>query len=199
MTDVRRPARSLKTEHFDAYEELTPNIGDRDASDEYPFETGFELFSAGLVVGYINDDSGLIKEEAERLESSEEETEDDQDEDDDDDTSYHPFFELQQLLENNEDHAYTIELIDRVIAIELASELEEDDASVPEDVWILVVAHADKGVGIIRQEWKQEDEINIGDRIDELDDFWEDKIDEIAEDLTQIPQREDDGRLQSGD
>lgn len=199
MTDVRSSARSLKTAHFDVYEELTPNIGDRDASDAYPFETGFELFSAGLVVGYINDDSELIEEEAVRLENSEEETEDDQQEDDGDDSSYHPFFEFQQLLENNEDHAYTIELIDRVIAIELGSELEEDDASVPEDVWDLVVAHADKGVGIIRQEWKQENKIDIGNRINELDDFWEDKIDEIVEDLTQIPQRENDGRLQSGD
>ncbi|WP_336326490.1 hypothetical protein [Halovenus sp. HT40] len=198
MTDIRRPTRTLKTEQFDAYEELTPNIGDRDASDEYPFEAGFELFSAGLAVGYINDDGELIEEEAERLESSEEESEDDQN-DQGGDTSYHPFFDLQEVLKNNEDHAYTIELIDRVIAIELASELEQDDGSVPEDVWDLVVAHADKGVGIIRQEWKQDKEIDVGDRIDELDDFWEDKIDQIADDLTQIPQREDDGRIQSGD
>jgi len=195
MTNVRRPGRSLKTKRFDAYEELTPNIGDPDASNEYPFETGFELFSAGLVIGYINDDGELIEEEVERLASSEEETEDEQDEDD---ASYHPFFDLQQVLENNEDHAYTIELIDRIIAIELASELE-NDASIPEDVWDLVVAHADKGVGIIRQEWNQEKQIDVGSRIDELNDFWEDKIDEIADDLTQIPQREDDGRIQSGD
>jgi len=195
MTNVRRPGRSLKTRRFDAYEELTPNIGDPDASDKYPFETGVELFSAGLVIGYINDDGELIEEEVERLASSEEETEDEQDEDD---ASYHPFFDLQQVLENNEDHAYTIELIDRIIAIELASELE-NDASIPEDVWDLVVVHADKGVGIIRQEWSQEEQIDVGSRIDELNDFWEDKIDEIADDLTQIPQREDDGRIQSGD
>ena len=197
MTNVRSPGRSLKTERFDAYEELTPNIGDQDASDGYPFETGFELFSAGLVIGYINDDGGLIEEEVERLTSSEEETEDEQDKDEDD-ASYHTFLDLQQVLENNEDHAYTIELIDRIIAIELASELENDDASISEDIWDLVVAHADKGVGIIRQEWNQENQIDVGSRIDEFDDFWEDKVNQIADDLTQIPQREDDGRIQSG-
>lgn len=188
MTDVRNQTRSLKTKRFDAYDELTPSVGDEDTAEEYPFDSGFELFSAGLVIGYMTDDQELIQEAAEENEISSGPNED---------SSYHPFVDLQQVMENNEDHAYTIELIDRLIATDLAKLSDDDEVS--EDVWNLVVAHADVGVSIIRQQWKNDNEIEVGDRIGELRTFWADKLEEIAEELTETPNRGDQGRLESGD
>lgn len=220
MTNVRKPTRDLKTRNKEAYAELSPNIGGQKENVTYPFSTGFALFSASLVVGYMNDDGDLIEEEAERRyeedeeedddteeESAEEDTssissdedEGDDDSDNEEDDSYHRFTDMQQVLDNNEDHAYTIELIDRIIALELASQSDNEDEEIPEDVWNLVVAHADKGVGIIRQEWKTNSKIELDDRFDELENFWQEKIENISGELTQIPVREDDGLIETGD
>lgn len=205
MTEVRNTGNTLKTRRWDAYEELTPTIGD-DVAEEYPFDNGIQLFSAGLVIGYMNEDEDLIEE---FLDEGETPTEDDED------SSSTDLTDFRNLLEGNEEYGYTIELIDRFIAIELSSrngydesgygdddgddEEVEDHDVIREDVWELVVAHADRGVGIIRQQWKSDNEIDIGDRFDQLEDFWEGKIDDISDQLTQIPDAGDQGRLHSGD
>lgn len=206
MTDVRNKGNTLKTRRWDAYEELVPRIGDSDAAEEYPFENGIQLFSAGLVIGYISKDENLLQEFVDDGEIPIE---------DEEDSSYEDLTDFQNLLENNEEYAYTIELIDRLIAIELASrddgneddegndggeeEESQDQDEISEDVWNLVVAHADRGVGIIRQQWKNDNMIDLGDRLDELEDFWEEKIDDISDQLTQIPNAGGQGRLHSGD
>jgi hypothetical protein len=202
MTDVRNTGKLLKTRRWEVYEELVPTIGDSDAAEEYPFENGIQLFSAGLVIGYMNEDDDLLQEFIDDGEIPIE---------DDEDSSYEDLTDFQNLLENNEEYAYTIELIDRFIAIELASrndvdegddgseEESQDQDELPEDVWDLVVAHADRGVGIIRQQWKNDNMIDLGDRFDELEDFSGEKINDISDQLTQIPNAGDQGRLHSGD
>jgi hypothetical protein len=209
MTNVRNISRRLKTRNEEAYAELSPNVGGQEEGEDYPFSTGFAVFSASLVVGYMNDDGELIEEEAERRFSDEEDSEETESGDsaetdsgstdsEEEEDSYHPFIQMQKVIDNNKDHAYTIELIDRLIAIELASHSDDPDEDIPDDVWNLVVAHADKGVGIIRQQWKSNGKIELDDRFDELEDFWEGKINEVSDELTQIPTRED-GRMQTGD
>jgi len=214
MTNVRSLSRDLKTRKKQTFGELSPQINGRDENVDYPFSTGFTLFSAALVVGYMDNDGELIEEEAEKRFNSEDEQDDEDGEPAGDDSSessndsedygddgeedpYHRFTTMQGVLENNPDHAYTIELIDRVIAIELASYSDDENQEIPDDVWNLVVAHADEGVETIKQQWDSQEKIELDDFFGELEDFWQDKIEEISDDLTQIPTREDNGRMQT--
>jgi len=220
MINVRNLSRDLKTRKKQTYGELSPQINGRDEDVTYPFSTGFTLFSAALVVGYVDSDGDLIEEEAERRYNNDEEDEDDEAENDDgdeeaaedessddsedygsgeDEDPYHRFTTMQGVLENNPDHAYIIELIDRVIAIELASHSDDDNEKIPDDVWNLVVAHADEGVETIKQQWHSQDKIELDNYFWELEDFWQDKIEDISDDLTQIPTRENDGMMQTDD
>ena len=203
MTNVRNLTRDLKTRKKDVYAELSPQIGGAEEGETYPFSTGFGLFSASLVIGYIEDDGELIEEEAERRYNSDEESESSGDLDDPvpagEDDPYHRFTDINQVLDNNEDHAYTIELIDRIIAIELASHSDNENEEIPENVWNLVVAHADEGVEIIKEQWDSQTQLDLERYFDQMEDFWQEKIEDISDDLTQIPTREDDGRIQTGD
>jgi len=220
MTRVRNLSRDLKTRRKQIYGELSPQINGRDEDVTYPFSTGFTLFSAALVIGYVDNDGELIEEEAEKRFNSEDEDGDEEDDEDEengeDDSSdasddsedygadeeedpYHRFTTMQGVLENNPDHAYTIELIDRVIAIELASHSDNENQEIPDDVWNLVVAHADEGVETIKQQWDSQEKIELDSYFNELEDFWQNKLEDISEDLTQIPTREDDGRMQTDD
>lgn len=213
MTNVRNLSRDLKTRKKQTYGELSPQIDGRDEDVTYPFSTGFTLFSVALVVGYMDNGGELIEEEAERRFSSEDKEDDEDSEDESSDDSddsedygpgeeedpYHRFTTMQGVLDNNPDHAYTIELIDRVIAIELASHSDDENQEIHDDVWNLVVAHADEGVETIKQQWDSQDKIELDDYFGELEDFWQDKLEDISEDLTQIPTREDDGRMQTDD
>jgi len=203
MTNVRNLTRDLKTRKKDVYAELSPQIGGAEEGETYPFSTGFGLFSASLVIGYIEDDGELIEEEAERRYNSDEESESSGDLDNSvpagEDDPYHRFTDINQVLDNNEDHAYTIELIDRIIAIELASHSDNENEEIPENVWNLVVAHADEGVEIIKEQWDSQTQLDLERYFDQMEDFWQEKIEDISDDLTQIPTREDDGRIQTGD
>lgn len=203
MTNVRNLTRDLKTRKKDVYAELSPKIGGTEEGKSYPFSTGFGLFSASLVIGYIRNDGELIEEEAEKRYSSEGEHETSDDPEETvpagEDDPYHRFADINQALDNNEDHAYTIELIDRIIAIELASHSDNENEEIPEDVWNLVVAHADKGVEIIKERWNNQTQLDLERYFDQMEDFWQEKIENISDDLIQIPTREDDGRIQTGD
>lgn len=203
MTNVRNLTRDLKTRKKDVYAELSPQIGGAEEGETYPFSTGFGLFSASLVIGYIEDDGELIEEEAERRYNSDEESESSGDLDDSvpagENDPYHRFTDINQVLDNNEDHAYTIELIDRIIAIELASHSDNENEEIPENVWNLLVAHADEGVEIIKEQWDSQAQLDLERYFDQMEDFWQEKIEDISDDLTQIPTREDDGRIQTGD
>jgi len=215
MANVRNRSRDLKTRKKQTFGELSPQINGRDDDVDYPFSTGFTLFSAALVVGYVDSDGELIEEEAEkRFNSGDEDEENDGDEEsaeeessdesedsgsDEEEDPYHRFITMQGVLDNNSDHAYTIELIDRVIAIELASLSDSENQEIPDDVWNLVVAHADEGVETIKQQWDSQDKIELDDYFQDLEDFWQDKLEGISEDLTQIPTREEEGRMQTDD
>lgn len=219
MTNVRNLSRDLKTRKKQIYGELSPQIDGRDNEVNYPFSTGFRLFSAALVVGYMDNGGELIEKEAERRynggrgdesenasdsgvkEGSENGSSEYSDENgpDEEEDPYHRFTTIQGVLDNNPDHAYTIELIDRVIAIELVSHSDDENRKIPDDVWNLVVAHADVGVEIIKQQWDSQDKIDLDDYFEGLEEFWKDKIEEISDDLTQIPTREKDGRMRTND
>lgn len=219
MTRVRNLSRDLKTRKKQIYGELSPNIEGRDPDVTYPFSTGFSLFSASLVIGYIDNDGELIKEEAEKRYNSEDEdgdeddgeeesaegaSFDDSDESEDygsegDEDPYHRFRTMGEVFDNNPDYAYTIELIDRVIAIELASHIDDENEEIPDDVWNLVVAHADEGVEIIKQQWDGQEKIELDGYFGDLEDFWQGKLEDISEELTQIPTRENDGVMQTDD
>lgn len=216
MANVRNLSRDLKTRKKQIYGELSPNIGGREADVTYPFSTGFGLFSASLVVGYMDNDGELIEEEAERRYNKDDEDEDEEGEEGDEESAedessddlddygtvedpYHRFRTMQDVLENNPGHAYTIELIDRIIAIELASHSDDENEEIPDDIWNLVVAHADEGVETIKQQWESKDKIELDNYFGELEDFWQGKIENISDDLTQIPTRADDGRMGTDD
>lgn len=203
MTNVRNLTCDLKTRKKDVYAELSPQIGGAEEGETYPFSTGFGLFSASLVIGYIEDDGELIEEEAERRYNGEGEPGTSGDSEETvpagEDDPYHRFTDINQVLDNNEDHAYTIELIDRIIAIELASHSDNENEEIPENVWNLVVAHADEGVEIIKEQWDSQTQLDLERDFDQMEDFWQEKIEDISDDLTQIPTREDDGRIQTGD
>ena len=109
MTNVRNIGRPLKTRNEQAYAELSPNIGGQEEGVTYPFSTGFSLFSAALVVGYMNDDGELIEEEAERRYSDDEEDEDSEETGDEESTDEPSTTDSDDTAEEDEDgyHPFT--------------------------------------------------------------------------------------------
>lgn len=138
--------RRIKTKRETIYRLLVESVDDppdRSPDHEvYPFQYAYELFTAGLVVGYLENEQF--------------------DGEYDGGGDYHPWVRFTQFAENNPDHLACVELFEKLIRLEHEAEQEgedeedESDDSEPSEVtWNDIVDYADKGVGVLFAEWNE--------------------------------------------
>lgn len=155
----------LQTRHHETYQRLAQNIDPITVDSPEvvpPFNNGFELFSAGLAVGYSKN----------QIDSGEGELSD--------------IVRYSELLGSQDVYASTIEFFERVIAIELVSRGEFDD--VPESCWKYVVRYADGGISVLSEEWEDDRNIKVAKHIEAAHDRW----DEVATNLSEMISEEHD-------
>ena len=155
-------SRRLKTARFDIYRKMVLRTARKDDNvevtdeNDYPFDTNYELFAAGLVLGFLRDDP--------RTESE---------------GSYSQDFIQVNRVGGSSDNEYRqgIEFIYKLIELE-HSEEDPDDS----DLWELALQYADAGVEAIDQDISLKDEFDILAFIDEADQKWEGRLEDVLVD-----------------
>lgn len=124
--------------------------------NDYPFDTNYELFAAGLVLGFLRDDP--------RTESE---------------GSYSQDFIQVNRVGGSSDNEYRqgIEFIYKLIELEHSDE-DPDDS----ELWELALQYADAGVEAIDQDISLKDEFDILAFIDEADQKWEGRLEDVLVD-----------------
>jgi len=152
-------SRRLKTARFDIYRNMVlrtarkeDNVEVTDEND-YPFDTNYELFTAGLVLGFLRDNP--------RTESE---------------GSYSQDFIQVNRVGGSSENEYRegIEFIYKLIELEHSDE-DPDDS----ELWELALQYADAGVEAIDQDISLKDEFDILVFIDEADGKWEDRLEDV--------------------
>lgn len=155
-------SRRLKTARFDIYRDMVlrtarkeDNVDVTDKND-YPFDTNYELFTTGLTLGFLRDNP--------RTESK---------------GNYSQDFIQVNRVGGSSDNEYRqgIEFVYKLI------ELEQDDNN-PDDgkVWELALQYADAGVEAINQDISLKDEFDLLGFIDEADEKWNDRLNQVLVD-----------------
>jgi hypothetical protein len=155
-------SRRLKTARFDIYRKMVLRTARKDDNvevtdeNDYPFDTNYELFAAGLVLGFLRDDP--------RTESE---------------GSYSQDFIQVNRVGGSSDNEYRqgIEFIYKLIELEHSDE-DPDDS----DLWELALQYADAGVEAIDQDISLKDEFDILAFIDEADQKWEGRLEDVLVD-----------------
>jgi len=155
-------SRRLKTARFDIYRKMVLRTARKDDNvevndeNDYPFDTNYELFAAGLVLGFLRDDP--------RMESE---------------GSYSQDFIQVNRVGGSSDNEYRqgIEFIYKLIELEHSDE-DPDDS----DLWELALQYADAGVEAIDQDISLKDEFDILAFIDEADQKWEGRLEDVLVD-----------------
>jgi hypothetical protein len=131
------------------------NVEVTDAND-YPFDTNYELFAAGLVLGFLRDNP--------RTESE---------------GSYSQDFIQVNRVGGSSENEYRegIEFIYKLIELEHSDE-DPDDS----ELWELALQYADAGVEAIDQDISLKDEFDILAFIDEADGKWEGRLEDVLVD-----------------
>lgn len=155
-------SRRLKTARFDIYRNMVLRTAKKEDSMEvtdrnsYPFDTNYELFAAGLVLGFLRDDP--------RTESE---------------GSYSQDFIQVNRVGGSSDNEYRqgIEFIYKLI------ELEHDEED-PDDskIWELALQYADSGVEEIDQDISLKDEFDLLAFVDEANEEWKERLNEVLVD-----------------
>lgn len=155
-------SRRLKTARFDIYRSLVLRTArkesENDISNEqdYPFSTNYELFTAGLAIGFLRDTP--------RTESKGNYSQD--------------FIDVNRVggASDNE-YRQGIEFVYNLIKLEHPDE-EPDDS----DVWELALQYADSGVEVINNDISLMDEFDLLGFIDESEEKWKGRLDQILVD-----------------
>lgn len=155
-------SRRLKTARFDIYRKMVLRTARKDDNvevtdeNDYPFDTNYELFAAGLALGFLRDDP--------RTESE---------------GSYSQDFIQVNRVGGSSDNEYRqgIEFIYKLIELEHSDE-DPDDS----DLWELALQYADAGVEAIDQDISLKDEFDILAFIDEADQKWEGRLEDVLVD-----------------
>jgi len=155
-------SRRLKTARFDIYRKMVLRTARKDENveindeNDYPFDTNYELFAAGLVLGFLRDDP--------RTESE---------------GSYSQDFIQVNRVGGSSDNEYRqgIEFIYKLIELEQGDE-DPDDS----ELWELALQYADAGVEAIDQDISLKDEFDILAFIDEADQKWEGRLEDVLVD-----------------
>jgi len=155
-------SRRLKTARFDIYRKMVLRTARKDDNvevtdeNDYPFDTNYELFAAGLVLGFLRDDP--------RTESE---------------GSYSQDFIQVNRVGGSSDNEYRqgIEFIYKLIELE-----HSDEDSGDSELWELALQYADAGVEAIDQDISLKDEFDILAFIDEADQKWEGRLEDVLVD-----------------
>lgn len=174
--------RTIKTKRERIYRLLVGGVDDPgDVSPDhevYPFNAAFELFTAGLVVGYLENEQFEGEYEG--------------------DGEYHPWVRFPSFADNNPEHVACIDLLEKLIRLEhqalenegesdSESEDNEDDNSDSQIVWNDIVGYADKGVGVLFTEWNEDQRLDLPGYFSALETELENRVELFKEDLTQDP------------
>ena len=155
-------SRRLKTARFDIYRKMVLRTARKDDNvevtdeNDYPFDTNYELFAAGLALGFLRDDP--------RTESE---------------GSYSQDFIQVNRVGGSSDNEYRqgIEFMYKLIELEHSDE-DPDDS----DLWELTLQYADAGVEAINQDISLKDEFDILAFINEADQKWEGRLEDVLVD-----------------
>lgn len=155
-------SRRLKTARFDIYRDMVLRTARKDdnvdvtGENEYPFDTNYELFTAGLVLGFLRDDP--------RTKSG---------------GSYSQDFIQVNRVGGSSDNEYRqgIEFVYKLIELE-----HSDDDPDDSEIWELALQYADAGVEAIDQDISLKDEFDLLAFIDEADQKWEGRLDDVLVD-----------------
>lgn len=152
-------SRRLKTGRFDIYREMVLRTARKEDSvtvtdeSDYPFNTNYELFTAGLVIGFLREER--------RKESKGNYSQD--------------FIQVSRVGGSSEnEYREGIEFIYKLVELE-HSEDNPDDS----EIWELALQYADAGVEAIDQDISLKDEFDLLGFIDEAEEKWEGRLDDI--------------------
>jgi hypothetical protein len=124
--------------------------------NDYPFDTNYELFTAGLVLGFLRGNP--------RTKSKDSYSQD--------------FIQVNRVGGSSEnEYREGIEFIYKLIELEHSD--EDPDNS---DLWELALQYADSGVEAIDQDISLKNEFDLLGFINEADEKWEDRLEEIVVD-----------------
>lgn len=155
-------SRRLKTARMDIYRDMVLRTARKDDNvkvtdkNDYPFNTNYELFTAGLVIGFLRGD---------RRKDSE--------------GSYSQDFIQVNRVGGSSDNEYRqgIEFVYKLI--ELEHDKDDPDDS---DIWEIALQYADAGVEAINKDISMKDRFDFLTFITEAEEEWEDRLDEVLVD-----------------
>lgn len=155
-------SRRLKTARFDIYRDMVLRTARKDDNvdvtneNDYPFDTNYELFTAGLVLGFLRDDRRTDSE-----------------------GNYSNDFIQVNRVGGSSDNEYRqgIEFVYKLIELE-----HNDDDPNDSEIWELALQYADAGVEAIDQDISLKDEFDLLAFIDEADQKWEGRLDDVLVD-----------------
>lgn len=145
-------SRTIRTTNQDIYINRVENAASQEGRDvnssEYTFKYQYELFSLGLVVGYLKGEQTNIEE---------------------DEGFSQQILQLSQLDKDHE-HRVSVEIINQLVLMEadesslelLGDEYESKaDLTDPEDVWPIVLRYADWGVEFIDERVATQEDLDL--------------------------------------
>ena len=155
-------SRRLKTGRYDIYRDMVLRTARKEDSvtvtdeNDYPFKTNYELFTAGLVIGFLDKE---LREESEG--------------------NYSQDFIQVSRVGGSSDNEYRqgIEFIYKLIELEHSEENPDDS-----EIWGLALQYADAGVEAINQDINLKDEFDLLGFIDEAEGKWEGRLDDVLVD-----------------
>jgi hypothetical protein len=157
----------LRTERFDIYRNLVLRTARKEESIEvtdesdYPFDTNYELFAAGLTLGFLRDEQ---REESEG--------------------DYSQGFIQVDRIGGSSDNEYRqgIEFVYRLIQLDYADEDIEES-----DIWKEALRYADAGVEHINQDIDRKGTFDFLGFLGEAEGEWQNQLKEIID----YPQEEE--------
>jgi len=155
-------SRRLKTARMDIYRDMVLRTARKDDNvevtdkNDYPFDTNYELFTAGLVIGFLRED---------RRKDSED--------------SYSQDFIQVNRVGGSTDNEYRqgIEFVYKLIELEH----DEDDLD-DSDIWEIALQYADAGVEAINKDVSMKDRFDLLTFITEAEEKWEDRLNDALVD-----------------
>lgn len=151
--------RRLKTARYDIYRDLVLRTARKEDNVEvndknnYPFDTNYELFAAGLAIGFLNKEP--------RTESEDSYSQD--------------FIQVNRVGgSSTNEYRQGIEFIYKLIELE-----HEDDDPDDDEIWEFALQYADSGVEDISNNLSLMGEFDFLGFIEEAEDKWEQRLNEV--------------------